>query len=129
MTAPTVTQARQAVAAAINTVVVAGTPTLDVAVQPRSEPKPGQGWTQPPTLTPAGFGGVNAATLTTVVVLGPELLRADDLYSAWASPILTAVTNVVAAFDVTVAPEQLLAGDGITAAVYVLSLTLTLEVQ
>jgi len=129
MTTPTVTEARQAVAAAINSVVVAGTPTLAVSLQPRSEQRAGQGWTQPPTLEPAAFGGINSATLSAVVALGTELLRADELYSAWASPVLTAVTSAVASIDAAVTPEQLLAGDGVTAAVYVLVVTLTLEVR
>jgi hypothetical protein len=129
MSTPTVTEARQAIADAINAVTVAGTPPLAVTLRPRTEQRAGQGWTQPPALEPAAFGGVNAATISAIVVLGTDLGRADELYDLWASPVLTAATSAVASIDATVTPEQLLAGDGVTAAVYILTLTLTMEVQ
>lgn len=126
---PTILELRAALAAAVSAVSVPGTPDLDVTVHPRTEPRPGQGWTQPPTLEIGGFGGVHRATVSLLVALSADVRRADELFSAWASAVFTAATNAVPCADASVTPEQISAGDSSPAALYVLVATLTTEVQ
>lgn len=126
---PTIAELRTTLAAAVSAVSVPGTPDIDVTVYPRTEPRAGQGWTQPPSLEPGGFGGVHNATVAVLVALSDDVRRADELYTAWASAVFTAATSAVPAADATVTPEQVSAGDSSPAAFYVLVVTLTTEVQ
>jgi hypothetical protein len=99
-----------------------------LSVRPRGRvktPKLGDGWVTVSRLTPADFTR-SAATLTVLVILGPDDDQADELLDLWAVQAIDAVTGLPVG-DVAVEPVSLaIDGGGVLNA---FTLTLTVEVE
>jgi hypothetical protein len=132
MTDPTLPQAMQLIADAINGLAAAG--GFTVRAQPHQSAGPdrraGDAWVTPPRVTPATFG-LARAELETVIVLSADPTRASGLFAELAVPVLDAVTQIdeLPVADVEVTPQSLLAGDAATGALYLLVVNATAEVS
>jgi len=118
----TLTEARTALAAVLSTVE-----GLDVRARPIPQPLTGDGWVVITRLAPADFRSC-AATLTAVIILGPDPARAEELLEVYAVPAVDAVTSSdLHAAEVSLEAQALIAGTPATP-LYAFALTVTLPV-
>jgi hypothetical protein len=131
MSDPTLVEAMQLVADALNAVAVGDFTIRALPEVPRGgDRRPGDAWIIPPRITPATFG-LARAQLTAVVVLGPDPVQASQRFAALAVPILDAVTRIdgLPVADAEVVPESLLAGELTTGPLFVLTANVSAEVK
>lgn len=116
----TLTEARTALAAVLSTV-----DGLAVRARPIPTPRAGDGWVVVTRLVPADFTSC-AATLTAVVILGPDVARAEELLEMYGVAAVDAVTSSdLHAADVSLEAQALIAGSPATPLyAFVLSVTL-----
>lgn len=122
----TIAEQRAAVAAALS-----GVTELDVRpAGPVKSPKAGDGWVVVGDVTPAGYRSWDAP-LTGLVVLGSDLVKAEALADEWTLPALAALDSAADLLfsDLTARREQLSAGEASAGALFVLTISLTVEVS
>ena len=119
----TLTEARQGLADVLSTVE-----GLDVRARPTVlTPRAGDGWVVVTRLVPADFTSC-AATLTAVVILGPEVARAEELLEMYGVAAVDAMTGSdLHATDVSLEAQALVAGT-LATPLYAFALTVTLPV-
>lgn len=117
--------ARTALAAALSVV-----PGATVSARPgRLAPVAGDGWVTLSRLAPGQFFDRHAATLSAVVTLGPDEVKAEELLDTLAPALLSAaLASTLAPADVSLNPQLLVIGTT-SAPLFALVLTLTIEVE
>lgn len=132
MTDPTLPQAMQLIADAIDGLAAAGGFTVRAQAHQPAGPdrRPGDAWVVPPRVAPASFA-LARAELEAVVVLSSDPARASVLFAELAVPVLDAVTRIdgLPVADVEITPQSLLAGDAVSGALYALVINATAEVS
>lgn len=126
MSAPTLVEARQALADVLSDLPGVGRATTH---QTKKDPRNGDAWVAVRELTPSRFGGVCNVQLVGFICLGPVAQVAEERVDALAVPALNAVTESIACFGVKVETVELNLSDSPTGSVLALLITLTTEVS
>lgn len=84
------------------------------------------GWVAVGKISPYDYSS-SLAEFTAVIVLGSDPVLAETSMEALAIPLIDAITALVVT-NVSIEPQQLVAGDGTTGSIYILALTFSMEV-
>ncbi len=126
----TLAEARAALAAVLSS--VSGVETVE-AQSGKHLLRSGYGWVNVGPVTPSRFGGVCNATLTGVIICGPDKSAADELLNTITVACLNAVTTAetFGAFNASADPQELpiTLPNGGEGTLYVLAVTITTEVS
>lgn len=122
------TDARMAVAEALN-----GIEGLRVTARPvKGNLRPNDGWVTVNTVSPGEYlGGAVLAVLNAYVSLGADEKKADEQVDELSAQILYAIinSNDIFAYDLSIQPQAIIAGEGVPGQVFALALTLTVELS
>lgn len=110
--------------------VLSGVGGMTVRTRPVAGPKALDGWVNVGRITPGQTYTTKSVTFVAVLVLGSDERTAEGLIETLSGPVLDAVTTGPLHPDsVVIEPGLIPAGDVAPAQLYVLTLSLTLEVD